>query len=329
MRKIVSLCKKFVLGAFVLLAALVILGGNPKVYAQELMPYQIMVNRAANCITVFGLDENNVYSVPVRSFVCSTGKEMGDTPLGFYVTSDYYRWGMMVDGSYAQYVIRFNGSILFHSVPYYSHSTSNLETDQFNLLGQPASLGCVRLAVSDVKWLYENCGKGTNVIVYDDAENPGMLGKPEQMKINLGTPFANWDPTDPDVMNPWHMLRPSLYLKRDMGDGVLYVPVGATQEDIYEAIGVETFNHVKLPVGYYQIQMNGNYDLNTLGSYRVWVTGADVYGVTVQKEMILAVVEMEQPAEQVAEPSEDQTVEQAAEQPAEQAEEQVAAQPAV
>ena len=253
-------------------------------------PYQIYVNRAANCVTVYTKDENGQYTIPVRSFACSCGREGMETPLGVFKTSDYYPWRLMVDGSYGKYAIRFNRSILFHSVPYYTDDSSNLEKDQFNLLGEDASLGCVRMAVSDVKWLYDNCGKGTSVIVYDDAENPGPLGKPVQMQMSVEHPFAGWDPTDPDEANPWNLIKPSLYLTQDMGDGVLYVPVGTTVEQLKQYVGLKNVQGIAYAPQDYQIFINGNYDLNTFGAYRVWISGQDITGVMVQQEMILAVV---------------------------------------
>lgn len=252
--------------------------------------YQIYVNRAANCVTVYTKDANGDYTVPVRSFACSCGREGMETPLGSFRTSDYYPWRLMVDGSYGQYAIRFNRGILFHSVPYYTDSPDNLEKEQFNLLGSFASLGCVRMAVSDVKWLYENCEKGTGVIVYDDAENPGPLGKPVQMQIAVEHPFAGWDPTDTNPANPWNTIRPSLYLTQDMGDGVLYVPVGATMDDVKKMVGMKNAQGIAYAPQDYELFINGNYDLNTFGAYRIWVSGRDVTGMMVQQEMILAVV---------------------------------------
>lgn len=252
--------------------------------------YQILVNRAANCVTVYTKDADGAYTVPVRSFVCSVGREGMETPLGAFQTSDYYTWRLMVDGSYGQYAIRFNRGILFHSVPYYTQTANDLEKDQFNLLGAGASLGCVRMAVSDVKWLYDNCEKGTSVIVYDDAQNPGPLGKPVQMQINVEHPFAGWDPTDPAEENPWNTIRPSLYLTQDMGDGVLYVPAGTTVEQLKQYVGLKNVQGQAYAPQDYILYINGNYDLNTPGAYRVWITGQDVAGTTVQQEMILAVV---------------------------------------
>ena len=93
---------------------------------------------------------------------------------------------------------------LFHSVPYYSQHKDDVEYDQFNELGTPASLGCIRLMVNDVKWIYDNCDIGTRVIIYDDAEDPGPMGKPGTIYTDpADETLRGWDPTDPDPENPW------------------------------------------------------------------------------------------------------------------------------
>ena len=115
------------------------------VKAKEIRPaYKIMVNRAANCVTVYEKDAEGEFSVPVKAFVCSCGREGHETPLGSFKTSNYYQWRLMVDGSYGQYAVRFNKGIMFHSIPYYTRNAGNMEWEQFNLLGEAASLGCVR-----------------------------------------------------------------------------------------------------------------------------------------------------------------------------------------
>ena len=164
--------------------------------------YTVYVNRALNCVTVFAPNENGE-NVPVKAMVCSCGREGHETPMGVFQTSDYYDWRMMVDRTWGQYAVRFNGHILFHSVPYFSKNHGDLEWEQYNILGQSASLGCVRLSVEDAKWIYDNCKVGTQVVVYEDAEIPGPLGKPEGIKIDPDSPFRGWDPTDPSTYNPW------------------------------------------------------------------------------------------------------------------------------
>ena len=168
--------------------------------------YTIYVNRALNCVTVYTPDEQG-NPVPVKSMVCSCGRKGHGTPRGKFRTSDYYDWRQMIDGSYGRYAVRFNKKILFHSVPYTRRSPDTLEWDQYNLLGQSASLGCVRLSVADAKWIYDNCKPGTEVIVYADEENAGALGKPANRVIDPNAPERGWDPTDASDGNPWHAVQ--------------------------------------------------------------------------------------------------------------------------
>ncbi len=177
---------------------------NYKAPADVEYPYYIMVNRAANCVTVYGIDDDGKYTIPVKAFVASCGVEGEETITGEeYSTTDKYEWRLMVDGTYGHYATRIYDGYLFHSVPFTSASSDTLETEEFNKLGSFASLGCVRLCVRDVYWLYDNCPEGTKVDIYDNEANPGPLGKPDIIKIPLDSKYANWDPTDPDKDNPW------------------------------------------------------------------------------------------------------------------------------
>lgn len=166
-------------------------------------PYYIKVNRSANCVTVYGKDTNGEYTVPVKAMVCSVGLD-GKTPLGTGSISDKYEWRLLFGDVYGQYAVRFDGHIMFHSVPYTTTSKDALKEGEYNLLGQPASKGCVRLSVVDAKWIYDNCCKGTQVEVYDGAD-PGPLGKPAAIQIDPYHFFRGWDPTDPDPANPWKL----------------------------------------------------------------------------------------------------------------------------
>lgn len=166
------------------------------------LPYYIRVNRKQNCVTIYTQDERGEYTVPYKAMICSTGL-YNATPRGTYHISTKYLWRDLYGGVYGQYATRIHGGILFHSVPYYKKSKSSLCTDKYNKLGQQASMGCVRLTVEDAKWIAENCPAGTTVEIYDD-EDPGPLGKPEAVKIDTDSPIKGWDPTDPDIENPWN-----------------------------------------------------------------------------------------------------------------------------
>ena len=165
-------------------------------------PYYIHVIRNQNVVIVYGLDSSNHYSNIVKVFVVSVGKSSTPTPTGTFKTSDKYRWGLLYGGVYGQYSTRFNGAILFHSVPYYSMNPGDLEWEEYNKLGSGASAGCVRMKVSDVKWIYDNCPKGTYVKVFD-GDLPNGVTKPSAQKLPADSPNKGWDPTDPDPSNPW------------------------------------------------------------------------------------------------------------------------------
>lgn len=199
----------------VFLASLLLLGRTQTAGASDYIaanhtagngsPYYIMVNRKANTVTVYGLDDGGYYTVPVKAMVCSVGRSGHKTPMGTYSVTGYKQlWLHMKDGSYGQYATQFYGNYLFHSVCYSKADPSTLLTDEYNMLGDPASLGCVRLQTADAKWIYDNCAAGTKVTVYD-GDDPGPLGKPDRVVSEITPELDNgWDPTDPREENPWH-----------------------------------------------------------------------------------------------------------------------------
>lgn len=182
-------------------------------------PYYIMVNRAMNTVTIYELDENGRYTVPVKAMICSVGREGHATPTGTFSIGGKWAWVHMLDNSYGQYVSQISGNILFHSVCYTRRDPSTLMTFEYNALGERASLGCVRLQSGDAKWIYDNCARGTKVTVYDDFTSPGPLGKPGRTVDYITESMDNgWDPTDPREDNPWN----NIPLYSDVRPGAWY-----------------------------------------------------------------------------------------------------------
>lgn len=176
------------------------------------LPYYIKVNRQKNCVTVYTYNDIGKYTVPVRAMICSTGADNA-TVTGEFSIGGKYRWLPLFGNVYGQYVSGFYGNYLFHSVPYYDEQEDTLEADQYNLLGQSVSMGCVRLAVADAKWIYDNCDNGTGVTVYDDDKD-GPLGTPKSMKIPQTYSDA-WDPTDSNSKNPYNEKTPQIFGAED------------------------------------------------------------------------------------------------------------------
>ena len=182
-------------------------------------PYLVAVNRSHNTVTVYKKDGSGNYTVPLRAMVCSTARAGYNTPISINVSGERFHsawraeWCYMVDGSYGRYAISIDTSlapdpydrwgIMFHSVCYFSQNINNLEYDEYNKLGDVASLGCIRMCVRDEKWLYDNCPEGFPIIIYDDTSSPGPLGKPDAIRIDTSDERRGWDPTDPDPGNPW------------------------------------------------------------------------------------------------------------------------------
>ncbi|MEE0956057.1 MAG: L,D-transpeptidase [Eubacterium sp.] len=168
----------------------------------------IRVNLAQCVATVYETSEDASTETPVKAFVCSPAREGYTTPQGEFYLGEWYEWGYLVDGTFGQYSYRIidniSNNIMFHSVPYTAQDKSTLENGEYNKLGSPASMGCMRMPVRDVRWLCENCGFGTKVVIYSDAEEALPLGKPEADFIPPeDTEISGWDPTDPDPSNPW------------------------------------------------------------------------------------------------------------------------------
>lgn len=248
-------------------------------------PYIIKVNRALNCVTVYAKDDNGEYTVPYKAMACSTGKNIEDTPLGTFKTSNKYTWRLMVDGTYSQYAYRINGPILFHAVPCFTQSKSNIETLEFNKLGSPASLGCVRLSVLDAKWLIENCPSGTTVTIYDDYSSPGPLGKPDSIKIPENSPYASWDPTDPDPANPWLQCSPKVN-----GPSTITINQGTSYNLMTGISATDTCGNDITQ----KVQISGSYDANKAGTYQIKYDVTDALGRYAELNTVITVNSIQQ-----------------------------------
>lgn len=170
-------------------------------------PYYIRVNRSTCTVTIYRTDSAGKRGEPLKAMICSVGKPgRGLTPKGTYTLSSYRPlWCKMRDNTYGMYISQFKGNYLFHSVCYQKKDPSTLIASEYNDLGNPASLGCVRLQTGDAKWIYENCPAGTKVEIFSGTAADDPLGRPGKATAYLdpNDPKSGWDPTNPDANNPW------------------------------------------------------------------------------------------------------------------------------
>ena len=159
-------------------------------------PYMVKVDRV-NCVaTVY----NAAGTIPVRSMRISPGAAGTPTPAGTYTLQRSGRWQALMGPSWGQYgthvVGAGRGGIFFHSIPCSSPGIYNVPSYPYNILGIPASHGCIRCCVADAKFIYDYCNGARCVIfsgTYTASEAfKGPLGRPALVPKTSGA-----DPTDP------------------------------------------------------------------------------------------------------------------------------------
>ena len=158
--------------------------------------YKLTVNRVKCQVTVYAANETGNYCIPVKTFTCSVGKAATPTHVGTYQTVRKSNPVELMGPSWGKYGTQINAyGDWFHSVACSNPDpTYSLAAGNYNMLGRPASHGCVRLCVRDAKWIYDNCGLYTTVVVSDTEYTP--FDKAPTIKIPAG---QNWDPTDTDA----------------------------------------------------------------------------------------------------------------------------------
>ena len=134
---------------------------------EYVFPYKLGISLDEQRVYVYQWDGSG-YNDQIKKFKCSTGMDGYATPSGTYqsggkVTSG--EWYYFKDyNCYAKYAYRIVGGILFHSVLYNSNKQGPTNSS-VRALGRKASHGCVRLAVDDAKWIFENCPEGPTVVI--------------------------------------------------------------------------------------------------------------------------------------------------------------------
>ena len=240
-------------------------------------PYSIDVNRKQNIVTVYTYNSDGEYTVPVRAMICSCGIDQA-TVTGDYETYFRAEWHALYDNVFGMYTTGIHEDFLFHSVPYEQMMKNNsLESEEFNKLGEEASLGCVRLAVADAKWIYDNCAIGTKVHIYDsDKEEP--LGKPDPIRIK--DLDVGWDPTDDNEDNPYNAETPSITVEK-----ATELKVGE-KFDIFEGVSATDSCGNDITE---RMQYLGNVTASRAGTYRVTYRVTDAMHRTTEKTLTIEV----------------------------------------
>lgn len=120
--------------------------------------YLILVD-TTNCkVGIFEGEADNWNMI--KYWKCSPGASSSPTVTGTFKIQG--RRTFFISGnSWCHWATGFYGNYMFHSTLYNSNGTH-----QDSRLGMNLSHGCVRLAIKNAKWIYDNIPRGTKVVVY-------------------------------------------------------------------------------------------------------------------------------------------------------------------
>lgn len=180
------------------------------------VPYRIGVDITNQITTVYGLDGAGAHTVILKRMLCSTGTEQDPTPPGTYsLPGNTSRWCFFPKwGTHGQYWTKIDAYNAFHSVIYSEANSMALKTGSYTGLGKRASHGCIRLMLEDAKWIYDNCGAGTEVFVYEGAPDEELVlsQKLPPLDKSVMLPEPTPQPTAEPAYDPYGLPRATLTL---------------------------------------------------------------------------------------------------------------------
>lgn len=136
--------------------------GDPKVSPDSKSSFWIDVDVSEQQVTIMQGDEI------VKTMTASTGVEGKETPLGTFQVQNRGDWFFSEKYQQgAKYWVSFKdwGIYLFHSLA--MDKDQNVIPEEAEKLGKPASHGCVRLAIDDAKWIYDNIPERAKVVIHE------------------------------------------------------------------------------------------------------------------------------------------------------------------
>ena len=119
----------------------------------------ILVDTKSNKVGIYNGSKGKW--VEKKYWSCTSGARSTPTPKGTYTVKAK---GLAFGHGYTcWYYTQFYGDYLFHSVLYNPGSKTKIQDGR---LGINASHGCIRLTLTNAKWIYDNIPRGTKVVIY-------------------------------------------------------------------------------------------------------------------------------------------------------------------
>lgn len=117
--------------------------------------YFIWIDLSKQKVNIFNGSNNNWKLI--KSMTCSSGKASTPTIKGTFTVGSKGSYFIADGGARCKYYTQISGNYLFHSILYDNKGERVVD----GTLGIPKSHGCVRLALENAKYIYDNIPRGT------------------------------------------------------------------------------------------------------------------------------------------------------------------------
>ncbi len=240
--------------------------------------YALLVNKSTCCVTAYTYNDKGIYNIPVRSMVCSVGKNTAEQSSNIE-SREAWRY---TDKYIYQYATSFS-DYCFSSAPYSSYDSSSLVEEEYNKIGTVCTDGNIWLSVADAKWIYDNCSDTTLVKVSGTANDP--LGVPSALKLGDNSKSRQWDPTDPESSNPYKKSVPYF-----QGTEEKTIPVDGTFDAYDSVVAFDTCGNKVSN----KIRVEGVVPCDRVGTYIITYTYTDSLNRTGRADRTIKVVSLEE-----------------------------------
>lgn len=251
--------------------------------------YRLILNKANHQITVYAYDARNELSdTPVRYILCSHG----DIREGTYrAQNSVSKFSWMTDSTdrIFRYVSDFGNGVLFRTAEYSELNDRNsLKVSEYSVIGEKASDYGIVMVLSDAKWIYENCGLSSEIVVITDDTEEVSDTAIRTVKIPAG---LYWDPSEDIAGSPW--LTNRLKSIKTVSDSIT-LNVNASEISLLSNVIIldEYDNDCSS-----KVFLTGKYDLTEAGEYTIVYNAVDIFGNHLKAEATLTVIDPTIPSE--------------------------------
>lgn len=261
--------------------------------------YRISLNKAINQISIFEYDDDNeINSEAVRHIICSHNNIEDGIYKDFTRVAKSGWFANDSDGFY-RYVTDMGNGLIFRTATYRELNKRNsLDVQEYSLIGQVTNANGIVMTLADAKWIYENCGLRSDVLVYSDENEVRATDVINTTSIPAG---LFWDPSEDISSSPW--ISTELKSIKPI-NSTISVPLGSSELTLLSFVKVLDVSDVDYSTKAF---ITGYYNLNVAGIYNIVYNAVDLYNNHLSASVVLKVIDYSTPTDVSTNDTEDIT----------------------